>query len=611
MRYLIIYFRFLLPGVLFFIAPWHLWARSPDPRSTDKDILLWNSKALDLLYQQPDSCIYYGQKALDRATLLNDPFGEEKALSHIGKAYYIKGAYGRSIQYSMKALSLAEKIHDQQGMVVAHNEIGLVYLGHEQFDLAMNEFLKAIEMAKAAHDSSGISRPMFNAGICYDHNGAFEQALACFHIAAETDKGGHVSLMSINRLGETWLHLKKYDTAVYYYRQLISDPRALNDNWEKAFAYAGLAQVNYEMGRYDSSLAYANRSYTFARLISAKWDIERAVRLLADNYAQLHQYQKAYEYMVLDHSYNDSLYNGRREQVLNFMKLQQEEKENQQLLIESQQDKKMIQLRTALLGGACLLAILLIGVALILYRNYTIKNRLNETLTSSNQLKDQLFSVISHDLRSPMASIQQMLEFIKSKNMPVVEKEKLYDIFYRQVVVSNNMLNNLLQWVTAQLSEPGMVPKKETVDPSQVVEEVLSVYTFLAQEKKIGIDNSLPGGLFVSADKEQLKIIFQNIIGNAVKFTKPGGSIHLYHTSQDQSVTLHIKDTGVGISADRLSTLLERSGPSQSTYGTAREKGTGIGLYLIRHFVVQNGGQFWIHSEEGLGTEMRISFSKS
>lgn len=598
--------------------------------SKDSLIVRLNNRALSLLYSRLDSSILYSRQALDRAQQLNDTAGQAKALNNLGKACYIKGSYEQSLKFSTRALALAERINDRQNMVIAYNDIGLAYMGHDQYDLALNEFLRSIGIATSIHDSADLASPLFNAGICYEHNEEFKKALQYFDQANQTDKGQHVSLMSVNRLGETWFHLKKYDTAIRYYRQVLADPRVKEDNWEKAFAYAGLAEVSYIRQQYDSALSYAGQSFSFAKVIDAKWDAERAARIMADSYAALHQYQKAYEYMVIDHLYNDSLYNDSREQVLNFMKLQQEEKENRQLQTQSDQDKALIRLRTFLLVGALLLAALLVGIALIIYRNYTIKNRLNqqlalqnvdmlrqkdqidrqnEALTTSNQLKDQLFSVISHDLRSPMAAIQQMLEFIKSKNLPAAEKERMYDLFYRQVIVSNNMLNNLLQWVTAQLSGTGIVAKKEPVDPSRVAGEVLSVYTFLAEQKKIYIDNGLPDGLSISADKEQLKIIFQNIIGNAVKFTNPGGAIRLFHSCHDRTLTLHIKDNGVGISAERLATLFDTSGPSFSTYGTAREKGTGIGLFLVRQFVEQNDGQLWVHSEEGVGTETRISFT--
>jgi signal transduction histidine kinase len=121
--------------------------------------------------------------------------------------------------------------------------------------------------------------------------------------------------------------------------------------------------------------------------------------------------------------------------------------------------------------------------------------------------------------------------------------------------------------------------------------------------------NEVQVGLTIRGDKEQLKIIFQNIIGNAVKFTNPGGTIRLFHTLEDETLTLHIKDNGVGIPAPKLAALFEQSGPSLSTYGTAREKGTGIGLFLVRQFVEHNDGKIRITSAENLGTETCVSFA--
>ncbi|HVU55257.1 MAG TPA: ATP-binding protein [Puia sp.] len=584
-------------------------AQAPYKATTDSMLLRLNASAERLLYINPDSSIYYSLKARERADHLDDDPAMTRALIYLGKAYYIKGSYEQSLKYTTTGMALAEKIGDKHNLASGYNGIGLIYLGHDQYDLALQEFRKAVDLAGTDGDSSHIAAYLFNAGICFDQTGEFAKALTYLNRAMISDKGQHVSLMSLNRLGETWLHMKQFDTAVRYYRQLLKDPRSADDSWEKAFAYAGLAQASYARGQFDSAAAQAHASLNFARQIHAKWDAERAAKILADSYAALHQYQKAHEYMVIDKLYNDSLYSDSREQVVNFLKLQQREKENRQLKDLSGIDQRTIQLRTVLLIGACLLAALLIALALVFYRNYKVKHKLSRQLETSNQLKDQMFSVISHDLRSPMAAMQQMLELMKARHLSEGEKNKLYDMFYRQVILNNNMLNNLLQWVTTQLTGPGIIAKKEELDPSQIIDEVLSVYTYLAGQKKIMMTNEVSTGMTIRGDKEQLKIIFQNIIGNAVKFTNPGGTIRLFHTIHDDTVTLHVKDDGVGIPAPKLATLLEQSGPSLSTYGTAREKGTGIGLYLVRQFVERNDGKIHISSAENMGTETCVSFA--
>jgi signal transduction histidine kinase len=584
-------------------------AQSPYKETTDSLLLHLHASAERLLYINPDSSIQYSLKAGARAEQLGDEPGITKAMMEAGKAYYIKGSYEQSLKYTTSGMSLAEKIGDRHSLASGCNGIGLIYLGHDQYDLALQEFRKAVDIAGEDGDSSHIAAYLFNAGICFDQTGEFAKALTYLNRAMISDKGRHVSLMCLNRMGETWLHMKHYDTAVRYYRQLLTDPRAANDSWEKAFAYAGLAQASYARGRFDSAVSHAHASLNFARQIHAKWDAERAAKILADSYAALHEYRKAHEYMVVDKLYNDSLYSDSREQVVNFLKLQQQEKENRQLKVLSGADQRTIKLRTVLLVSACLLAALLIGLALVFYRNYKVKHKLSRELETSNQLKDQMFSVISHDLRSPMAAMQQMLELMKARHLPEDEKNKLYDMFYRQVILNNNMLNNLLQWVTTQLTGRGIVARKEEVDPSQIIDEVLSVYTYLAGQKRIHMTNEVQVGLTIRGDKEQLKIIFQNIIGNAVKFTNPGGTIRLFHTLEDETLTLHIKDNGVGIPAPKLAALFEQSGPSLSTYGTAREKGTGIGLFLVRQFVEHNDGKIRITSAENLGTETCVSFA--
>ncbi|MDR3714109.1 MAG: tetratricopeptide repeat-containing sensor histidine kinase [Puia sp.] len=588
-----------------------------------------NEKAGRLMFSLPDSAIFYSLTAAGQAERSGDIAGHTLALGNLGRTYYLKGSYDLSLKYSIASLELAEKMNDSHSVALEYNNIGLVYLGHEQYDLALKEFLRSLEIAGSSHDSVNLSSYLFNAGICYDHQKDYARAIDYLNKALLADKGTRVAIMSINRLGETYLHIKDYDLANAYYRKVLADSAVKDDKWEKAFACQGLAQVAYARGHFDSSILYSRQSLAFAQAISAKWDEERAAKLLAQSYAGLRQYRQAYEYQLLDQSYSDSLYDESREEVVSYLKLRREEKQNQQWQAQSGEDKKIIQLRTVLLVVASLFALLLVFILLFIYRSYNAKHQLNqklasqnadilakkeqiarqnEALASSNQLKDQLFSVISHDLRGPLTAMQQMLELVRTKEQTEEERDKLYDLFYRQVTQTNLMLGNLLQWVNSQRTGPGMVTKMETVDLAACVGEVLSVYGFLALQKKITIQNQLPARLSMTGDREQLKIVLQNMIGNAIKFTHPSGSIVIGHTHSDQTLSLHVKDDGVGIPREKLATLFDTSGPSHSTYGTASERGTGIGLQMVKQFVERNGGTLSIQSEEGKGTEITISF---
>ncbi len=577
----------------------------------DSTVKLLNEKGERLMYISPDSAIFYSQRAFDKALQSGDTAGQIFALGNLGRVYYIKGSYDQCLRYSTRALDMAQMVSDLSRMSLAYNDIGLVYLGHEQYDLALKEFLRAIQTADSARDPGNISAYLFNAGICYDHRKEYDKAIDFLNKARVNDKDTRVAVMAINRLGETYLHTKEYDRAAGYYRQVLADKRAREDHWEKAFAYAGLAQVAFARRQYDSSIVYAGQSLQSAGRISAKWDEERALKILSESYAGLHQYKKAYEYQLLDKLYGDSLYTESREEVVSYLKLQQQEKQNVKWQIKSDADKKVIQLRTVLLVVTSLLVLLLVFIILFMYRSFVNKHRLNESLMASNRLKDQLFSVVSHDLRGPMNAIQQMLELIHKRDTPEAERNKAYDLFYKQVILSNSMLDNLLQWVNSQRSGTGIVTKREPVDLSLLIMEVLAVYQFLAQQKKIEICNRVSPGFILPGDKEQLRIVLQNIIGNAIKFTRPGGVIQLYETRMENTITLHVKDDGVGIATEKLAALSNSSGPSGSTYGTASEKGTGLGLQLVRQFVDQNGGTFSLLSEEGRGTDACISFSIS
>jgi signal transduction histidine kinase len=231
----------------------------------------------------------------------------------------------------------------------------------------------------------------------------------------------------------------------------------------------------------------------------------------------------------------------------------------------------------------------------------------NEILERGNMVKDRILSIISHDLRSPMSSLQAFLNLFNTNN---IARKDLVDFFGKllsRVENTSTMLENLLHWSQDQLS--GIEPKFENVNIQNIVDDSVNLYRMQAEQKHITIDNLTKIASSVYADVEMLKIILRNLISNALKFTDIGGTIFINALREDHQVIVSVKDTGVGISPVNQKQMFAMT--NFTTLGTGKEKGTGLGLMLCKDFVEHNQGKIWLESTEGAGTTFYFSIPLS
>ncbi|MBF0278493.1 MAG: PAS domain-containing protein [SAR324 cluster bacterium] len=228
-------------------------------------------------------------------------------------------------------------------------------------------------------------------------------------------------------------------------------------------------------------------------------------------------------------------------------------------------------------------------------------------LREMNANKDKLFSIISHDLKSPFHSIMGFAE-IFSNDLQDYSYEDLQEFGNHVYSAAKNLyglLENLLQW--SQIQTGKMEYNPVILDASEIVSSVVGLLQGNALQKNIDLVSDLQGDGSIKVDLVMLQLIFQNLISNSLKFTKPGGRVKVSSLNKKNFVELLVSDNGIGISSEQLSSLFT-VGEQVSTLGTAQEKGTGLGLILCKELIEKNGGQIEVESEPGKGTQFRICF---
>jgi two-component system sensor histidine kinase/response regulator len=225
----------------------------------------------------------------------------------------------------------------------------------------------------------------------------------------------------------------------------------------------------------------------------------------------------------------------------------------------------------------------------------------NEELELLNSTKDKFFSIIAHDLKSPFNSIMGFSEILVEQ----VNKNNLKGIAKYAGIIFNSskravgLLMNLMEWSRSQTGRMEFVP--DTIEIVDFISENIIMFDEIARQKSIVIKKDLPLHAAVFADQDMINTVMRNLLSNAIKFTKPGGEILISINQNPNEITVSVKDSGIGISADRIEKLF-RIDENYSTPGTNNEIGTGLGLILCKEFIEKHGGRIWAESVLGCGS---------
>lgn len=233
-------------------------------------------------------------------------------------------------------------------------------------------------------------------------------------------------------------------------------------------------------------------------------------------------------------------------------------------------------------------------------------NKLNKELEESNQTKDKYFSIIAHDLKNPFNAILGFTDLLVEQYHDFDEDERKTMILElnKSSKIVYDLLENLLTWSRAQSGKIELYPKNLSLN--SIIEDCVISYSRNAEQKHIDLIKNIPNGVNVYADQFTITVIINNILNNAVKFTPDKGSVTISAIKTKNWIQVSIKDTGIGMSREIIDYLLQ-SKKIDSTPGTRNEKGTGLGLTLIRDFIKKNNGTLAIESEPDKGTDFKFT----
>lgn len=616
---------------------------------TDNDSIkassLYNLGRLYYTFDQ-DTAILYASEARDISKKIGDRKMEANSLNIIGVSYLIKSEYEKALSTHFEALGIREALQDSVGMIESTMNLGNIYYRLHNSEKAATQYHKSLDLAQKIHHERAMSLLYNNLGSYYrdrwesfedeqDFKTAKDFLLKSKEIKEKLqDKRGLIN--TLLQLGEMYYESGEKQKGIQMLRTSLEISEELNDTEGKLSSLANLSDYYEDNNSISEALAYAEQAYQIAEKTKSNYQIAIAANRMSYLSAQAQDFKKAYDYLLLKEASNDSVFNESREKIREELEIQYEsekkELENQKLTKDRALAELSLKRKNELLIITLVVGVLLIGLAWyqrqinqklraahneLKQTNATVKsqnqqirqqaadlNTTNLALTQANQFRDKLFSIISHDLRTPFASLSNSLELWETSQLSQKEMDYILSSIASNTQSASNLLSNLLTWARTQMSSEKV--EKVEVSVAKLISENQDLFAKQLDQKNIHLDNRVADDVKISTDRERLNFIIRNILSNAIKFTPERGKITIETDAQNLKAIL-IKDSGIGMDQTQIESLFDKK--QYSTTGTNGEAGTGIGLMLCKDFADSIGATITVSSELGEGTTFRIEFA--
>lgn len=507
--------------------------------------------------KQYDSCYIYSNKAL--LTSVNN---KEKDY-----LYYISGYSSYKKKLYNKAFDDLSLISNKKGYKFKKLSIeGGIFLNQKKYDKAISSFNKWIK-ADTTKENSNRKVVYHNLGLCYLHKKEYKKAKDYFYKKNSLiRKNDTLSIVRAKmELANVYYHQYLDNEAIPLFKETYNLAQSFSNLELKQNTAQNMAVVERNRKRYKESVGYYREFIKWKDSITSR-----------DRIWQLTEKDK---------------------------KIAVAQKQ-QEIAVQDEQIKRQRVVQKGLILGASGLLVFLGGLTFF-YRKLKSKNKLineqKEALNTANKTKDYLFSVVSHDLRSPINTIkrqhQKLAKHIANNDLPAIKEATKSAIAVTES--TSHLLNNVLHWSLEQSNMLSFSEEKHALQP--VIEQVLFDYENLAEAKIISISTNLESDIVVLVDKESLKIVIRNLIDNSIKYMDGSGSISVKTEKHSETqARIKIKDSGIGIPEEKLQKINALKDLSIDKIN--RSKGIGLGLLLCQTLIKKNNGALFFESQEGVST---------
>lgn len=580
-----------------------------------------------------DSGLMAAQQSLNLAKQIHFEKGIALAYLSIGVAMQTKQELPVALNNYFLSLRLSQKLGLDGLSANLYTNIGNVYLDMgDHYTEALDYYNQAYKIFQRLNDPTGFSMYgiLVNMGEVLKYIGKPDSAIAynsrALAIAERVNDSASIATAQFN-IGENFITLKQYNFAKYFIYSALHLAEKINDIGDIAYSHNALALLYYYTGQTDSARYFGAKGLQEGRDAGFTELMQKGYHVLYLVNKQQGSYKEALHFYELETTLNDSLKTAEKVKVVkNIQALYDLEKQQQQVTLLSKDNAlKQSALRRADTRRNILIgcAVILLVIAILLFNSYTQKRKLNARLQQQNEnivqqnerlekmidTKNRMFSIIGHDLRGPVNSINSMLGLLKTNQVPQSQIPFVIEKTSESLSATAHFLDNLLFWAKSQMET--VEPNPVFFDIQGIITEIINLLTQRAEEKKI---NLLQTGdkdyLEIYADKTMIEIVIRNLTENALKFSRAGDTVTISVTRQSNNVLVSVTDTGVGIPAEAKSKVLDKSS-LYTTFGTKKEKGSGLGLLLCQELVELHKGSLNFESTPGKGSKFYFTLPQA
>ncbi|WP_203258018.1 tetratricopeptide repeat-containing sensor histidine kinase [Hyunsoonleella ulvae] len=572
---------------------------------------------------------------------LKDTLNIAKVNNSIGLIEMERGNFSRGLQYSLSAIHELERRGLSHELRSAYTSLGETYYKLDAVDKSIAYNLKALDIQEQLNDSIGISNSSLLLAELYSKSKEHRKAIEFYEKVLNSTKGKTDAIRSnvLPKLGGEYLEFNDYVSAGKYLIEGLSLNRKSKNKANLVITLNNLGKLNLKQGRLRTAGQQLFEAGTLAKKINNPNELLKYYGLMKALDSTSKRFDRAFVWQRRYYNLRDSLNTSKVKAItktpdiaikdlsLNFD--QKEEAKTETVIntptdIEREDKLRKFKLFFYILLG--ILAIVSIFLVLIyLKRNHSLRyvHELEEKnlkiqlqneafveqtqhLENVNNVKDKLFSIVSHDLKDSLSSINGFIDLLRDGSLSREEFDNLIPELSENANNASLLLFNLLNWSKSQMQS--LKPSPSLFDIQEVFEEKIKLVEQRLESKGIElIDHSLRD--FAYADRSMIEIVIQNLLANALKFSRKGDKITVSNHISNGSCIISIADTGIGIPKHNLEKLFKNN--TYSTMGTNNEKGTGLGLSICRELVELNGGKIWVESTVNVGSTFYVQLPKS
>ncbi len=559
------------------------------------------------------------EESLALYTNLKDSLSISSVLNNLGIVNFHLGNLPASLDYYQRSLALKKQINREDQVVQTYNNIALVYKNLGNLEKALLYNKKSMAVKGVIKDTFSLSISYLNLGNIYRQMQQYDSAIMSQKTALKLSEGIKDTVgiaYALYNLGSVYYNQKKYVDSEKAYIDALVLFKKKNSNSLVMACYNSLSIVMRESNNLNKATEYALSALELAKEFNTKPELKKIYETLYNLSKVKGDFETALMYHEQFTAYSDSLLNQQKIEAIkeletNFEITQRDSKID---LLNKNQELNTLALSQAKRTKVLLiiLSLLLLGILVVTYRNFKIKNKSekelsekNEQLKELNAAKDKFFAIIAHDLRNPLSAFQSLSTGL-AENFKQLSENDLENYLVNLKKSSEqlvNLLHNLLQWALSQTNK--LTKNTELLDINAILQKNIDLLKENAAQKKVSIKSEISTDSTAFGDAHTIDLVFRNLISNAIKFNNPGGDILIKTLKEGNQLTISIIDTGIGMTEDdtkKLFSIVEDT----SSIGNSQEKGTGLGLILCKEFIDKNNGEINVESKIGEGTIFNV-----